>query len=69
MNPVLLKHYQADTGLRQLLKEIRAENYPLLKQWKPQESNEENMRLLEEIKFSSAQQQGFDLLYRFLTGE
>lgn len=69
MNRVFRQHYLEDVTFRKLMQEIRAELRPIVRQWKPQETADANAALIEEIKFSQAQQQGFDLLYQILTGE
>lgn len=69
MNKVFLKHYRDDPTFRQMMREIFAEHRPVVSRWKPQATQDENVRLMEEIKFTQAQQQGFDLLHQILTGE
>jgi len=69
MNKVLLIHYREDPTFRKLMDEIRIEHRPVVSKWKPQGTQDENSRLMEEIKFTQAQQQGFDLLHQILTGE
>lgn len=69
MNKTFLVHYREDRTFRKMMDEIRAEHRPVVAKWQPQATQDENARLLEEIKFSQAQQQGFDLLHQILTGE
>lgn len=42
---------------------------PVVPSYKPGESLEDSARIIEEIKFQSGRQDGFDLLYRALTGK
>jgi len=69
MNIPILKHYREDRTFRQLMVELAAEHRPRVPQWRPQATQDDNVRLMEEIKFAQAQQQGFDLLHAILTGE
>lgn len=68
MNMPLLKHYREDVNFRRLMEDLWKENRPVIEQWNPQTTQDENARLLEQIKFSSAKQQGFDLLFTLLQG-
>lgn len=67
MNKVLLNHYRGDPNFRQLMKELLA-NRPVVPTWKPQETQDGNAKVIEDIKFASALQQGWDLLYATLYG-
>ena len=69
MNQPLLKHFRESLDFQRLMQEIRQEQRPVIQAWNPQATQDENARLLEEIKFSSALQQGFDLLFTILTGK
>jgi hypothetical protein len=67
MNKALLAHYREDPNFRQLLKEILSAR-PIIPTWKPQETRDGNEKLIEDIKFASAFQQGWDLLFVTLNG-
>lgn len=57
-----------DPKFLQVTKELKALR-PVIPQFHPQASQEANNELLEQIKFISGKQVGFDLIYSFLTGE
>lgn len=69
MNKVFLHHFREDQTFRTLMRELYAEHRPVVVKWRPQPTQDENARLMEEIKFTQAQQQGFDLLHQILTGD
>lgn len=68
MNSVLHKHYREDPNFRRLMLEIFEERRPTIPSWRPQETQDANAALMEEVKYASAMQQGFDLLYSILLG-
>lgn len=52
----------------ELLKEIDQQR-PVVPNYRPAESSEDERALLERIKFESGRQAGFDLFRLYLTGE
>lgn len=63
----LLKQLRETPGFNEVMDELNKYR-PLVPLYRPGESIEESQRLLEEIKFQSGRQDGFDLLFRALTG-
>jgi hypothetical protein len=53
---------------RQVMKEMK-ELRPVLRRYQPQATSEANQELIEQIKFETGRQDGFDLIYMILTGE
>ena len=51
-----------------LMKEIN-ESRPVVPAYRPCQSQEETFSLLEQIKYESGRQQGFDLIFLLLTGD
>ena len=44
------------------------ENRPIIPSYKPQKTIDETQNVIERIKYETAKQEGFDLLYHTLTG-
>lgn len=59
---------RADPKFRLVLREVKKLR-PVIPIYKPQETRDLEAQLLETIKYGTASQAGFDLLYLFLTGE
>ena len=57
-----------DPKFRQVMKEFK-ELRPFIPRFKPQASIDGSAELMEQIKFESARQDGFDLIYSQLTGD
>lgn len=68
MNQVYLKALRTDEKFHAFMVECAKEIRPIVPQYKAGRSIEETAALIEEIKFQSGQQQGFDRLLHFLTG-
>ena len=67
MNKALIAHYREDPNFRQMMKEMGTQR-PVIPTWKPQDTRDENEKLIEDIKYASALQQGWDLLFQTLYG-
>lgn len=57
-----------DPKFKQVIREFK-EFRPVIPHYKPQVSLEASAQLMEQIKYESARQDGFDLIYARLTGE
>ena len=57
-----------DPKFKQVMKEFK-ELRPVVPKYKPQQSMESSAELYERIKYESARQDGFDLIFLYLTGE
>jgi len=64
----LLFALREDPRYQAVLAEVSLQR-PTIPRFEPQRTTEENDALVEKIKFFSAQQKGFDLLYMALTGQ
>ena len=65
---LFLGQIKGDPKYRLVLKELK-QLRPLIPTYRPQETRDSEAQLVEQIKFETARQQGFDLLYLALTGE
>jgi hypothetical protein len=65
---LFLGQLKGDPKYRLVMKELK-QLRPVVPAYKPQETRDSEAQLIEQIKYSTALQQGFDNLYRALTGE
>ena len=65
---LFLGQLRSDPKFRHVLKELK-DVRPVIPFYKPQDTIDAQAMLIEQIKYSTATQQGFDLLYLILTGE
>lgn len=65
---LFLGQLRQDPKFKHVLRELQ-QLRPVIQSYRPQSSQEANQQLMEEIKYDSGRQAGFDLIYRFLTGE
>lgn len=71
MEPIA-KQFLQELRLNPLFKEAMKEIYksrPVVPAYKPGQSQEESISLLERIKYESGRKEGFDLIYLLLTGD
>lgn len=64
----LLKQLRESAEFQQIMQQMKHER-PIVSDYYPGKTFDENQFAVEQMKFSSAQRQGFDKLYRLLTGE
>jgi len=65
---LFLGQLKGDAKYRIVLKELK-QLRPVIPEYRPQETRDSEAQLVEQMKYETARQQGFDLLYRALTGE
>ena len=65
---LFLGQLKADPKLKFVLKELK-QLRPVIPGYRPQETRDLEAQLVEQMKYETARQQGFDLLYLALTGE
>lgn len=63
-----LAELRANQIFHRLMKELRALSRPVVPGYRPG-STEEIAMLVEKIKYETGRQEGFDLIYLYLTGE
>lgn len=64
----LLQALREDARFQAVMAEIWRAHRPGLPSFEPKATQEENIALLENMKFSSGMQKGFDLLFALLVG-
>lgn len=71
MDPVAKKFLQelrVNPFFKSSMEEIKKFR-PVIPSYKPGQSQEESISLMERIKYESGRQEGFDLIYLLLTGD
>ncbi len=63
----LLKALRESREFKIIMEGVK-ENRPIVPAYKPQKTIDETQNVIERIKYESARQEGFDLLYQTLTG-
>ena len=63
-----LSELRSNPLFRESMNEIKKFR-PVVPAYKPAQSQEESVSLMERIKFESGRQDGFDLIYLLLTGD
>lgn len=67
MSKELIKQLRESHDFQVIMKDL-LKHRPVVPTYKPQKTMDETANMLEQIKYSSAQQDGFDLLFSALTG-
>lgn len=67
MDKALLASFRENHNFQQLMRSIHPHR-PIVPTWKPQDTRDANEKLIEDIKYASAFQQGWDLLYATIMG-
>ena len=65
---LFLGQLRQDAKFRHVMRDL-GQMRPIIPAYVPQDSQEANQHLLEQIKFESGRRAGFDAIYRFLTGD
>lgn len=65
---LFLAQLKGDGKFKLVMKNVK-EARPVIPSYRPQETRDMEAQLVEQMKYETARQQGFDLLYQILTGE